>query len=67
MDPIIEEMQRARLPIQPHVWAHWLNYLAVDVQPRLDRLEELEHKLETIERGGESKLRAEIFRNRVKR
>ena len=49
MDPIIEEMQRAHLPIQSHVWAHWMNYLATDVQPRLDRLEELERQRERFQ------------------
>lgn len=63
MDPIIEEMSHNRPPIRPEVWAHWINYLMVDVQEKLDRLEQLE----AVERNSREPVPAAILRQQVKR
>jgi hypothetical protein len=44
MDPVIEEMQRAR-EVRPDVLRRWARYFRIEIQPKLDRLETLELEL----------------------
>lgn len=43
MDPIIEEMARAR-DVQPHSLRRWVEYLRTVVQPQLDELAALKSR-----------------------
>jgi hypothetical protein len=41
MDPVIDEMLRARHPIRPDVFKRWCAHLRDVVQPQLDELDSL--------------------------